>query len=315
VIRRSVVVLIAILNGVPVFADQSISDQYPQSILYSKPIEVIPGVWSAIGATAPPTFENAGHNNNYSFIETGDGVVVVNSGSYRLAKALHDEIQAITNEPVVLVINENGQGHAALGNSYWIDQGIPVLAHEDAAAAFAENGSNSLARLHDIVGDQSLQTIVATPTQVIHESRKLELGNRIIHVMYLGPSHSHGDVVVWLPNERLAISGDMAFHERLLPIFEDTDTRLWLQNWEKFEALEPLYVIPGHGHPTNIAQVRRYTRDYLRYLRSAVAEVLESGGGLQEAYQIDQSQFAHLDAFEELAARNAGRLFEQIEFE
>ena len=32
-------------------------------------------VFSAIGATAPPTYENAGHNNNLSFIVTGDGVI------------------------------------------------------------------------------------------------------------------------------------------------------------------------------------------------------------------------------------------------
>lgn len=312
---KTAAVSIAIYISLSVFADQSIPDQYPNSLLYSKPVEVIPGVWSAIGATAPPTFENAGHNNNYSFIETGKGVVVVNSGSYRLAEALHAEIKSKTNEPVVLVINENGQGHAALGNGYWIDQDIPVLAHEEAAAAFAKNGSNSLAHLRGIVGDQALQTTVVAPTQLFRETKEIILGDRIIQVLYLGPSHSHGDVVVWLPHERLAISGDMAFHERLLPIFEETDTRLWLKNWDKFEALEALYVIPGHGHPTNMAQVRRYTRDYIRFLRSAVAENLDSGGGLQEAYEIDQSQFAHLDTFDELAARNAGRLFEQMEFE
>ena len=70
-------------------ASQDIADQYPQSELYSKPVEVIPHVWSAIGATAPPTYENSGHNNNLSFIVTDEGVVVVNSGaSSRLAAAL-----------------------------------------------------------------------------------------------------------------------------------------------------------------------------------------------------------------------------------
>ena len=102
----------------PALADQAIPDQYPGSLLYATPVEVIPHVWSAIGATAPPTYENAGHNNNLSFIVTGEGVIVVNGGaSAGLAGALHDEIKAITDEPVVLVINENGQGHAALGNT------------------------------------------------------------------------------------------------------------------------------------------------------------------------------------------------------
>ena len=73
--------LTACVLAAPAMASEDIADQYPQSALYSKPVEVIPNVWSAIGATAPPTYENTGHNNNLSFIVTGDGVVVVNGGA------------------------------------------------------------------------------------------------------------------------------------------------------------------------------------------------------------------------------------------
>ena len=73
------------LNSI-VLASEDIKDKYPQSELYNKPVEVIPNVFSAIGATAPPTYENSGHNNNLSFVITTDGVVVINSGaSVRLA--------------------------------------------------------------------------------------------------------------------------------------------------------------------------------------------------------------------------------------
>ena len=48
-------------------------------------------------------------------LKTGEGGVVVNGGAaYVLAEALHKEIQAITDQPVKLVFNENGQGHAML---------------------------------------------------------------------------------------------------------------------------------------------------------------------------------------------------------
>jgi glyoxylase-like metal-dependent hydrolase (beta-lactamase superfamily II) len=296
-------------------ADQSIPDQYPGSDLYSKPVEVIPGVWSAFGATSPPTYENSGHNNNYTFIETGDGVIVINSSSYLLAKALHEEIQSVTDEAVVLVVNENGQGHAALGNSYWAEQGVPIVAHTIAAAQFRDTGTQSLARLRQITREKAEHTEVQVPTVTFDDRYDIDFGDRKIEILYFGPTHSHGDIVVWLPDEQLVVAGDIAFHERLLPIFEETDTRLWLQNWEKFEALAATYVIPGHGHPTNMAQVRRYTRDYLMFLREQIGRLLEEGLGLQDAYELDQSAYAHLDTFDELAARNAGRLFEQMEFE
>ena len=47
--------LAATIGAGAAFASEDIADQYPQSELYSKPVEVIPHVFSAIGATAPPT--------------------------------------------------------------------------------------------------------------------------------------------------------------------------------------------------------------------------------------------------------------------
>ncbi len=298
-------------------ASEDIADQYPGSALYQKPVEVIPHVWSAIGATAPPTYENTGHNNNLSFIITGDGVVVVNGGAaYVLAEALHAEIKTITDQPVKLVIDENGQGHAMLGNSYWSEQGVPIVAHVDAAAEFEEYGAQILEGMKRYNRDKAEGTFLAGPTETFEDEYIIEMGDMRIEVRYLGLAHSPGDVSVWLPDQSLVIAGDMAFHERLLPIFDHTYTADWLETWEaEFEALNATYVIPGHGHPTNMAQVRRYTRDYLIWLRERIGEHLENGGNLAEAYYVDQSPFSHLDTFEELATRNAGRVYEQMEFE
>lgn len=299
------------------YASEDIADKYPASLLYDKPVEVIPGVFSAIGATAPPTYENAGHNNNLSFIVTGDGVVVINAGAaYGLAAALHDEIKVITDQPVKLVFNENGQGHAMLGNSYWAEQGVPIVAHVDAATEVADYGGSILEGMKRYNRDRAEGTTLQGPTETFEDTYTVEMGAFRIEARYLGPAHSPGDIVVWLPEQSLVISGDMAFHERMLPIFEHTDTADWLDTWDNaFEALEATYVIPGHGHPTNMDQVRRYTKGYLEYLRTQIGAHIDAGGGLAEAYYVDQSPYAHLDTFEELATKNAGRVFEQMEFE
>ena len=300
-----------------VMASEDIADKYPASMLYDKPVEFIPGVFSAIGATAPPTYENAGHNNNLSFIVTGEGVVVVNGGAaYGLARALHDEIKAITDQPVVLVFNENGQGHAVLGNNYWAEQGIPIVAHVDAAAELEEYGGSILEGMKRYNRDKAEGTVLRLPTVTFEDEYIVEMGPYRIEARYLGSAHSPGDIVVWLPNQSLVISGDVAFHERMLPIFEHTYTADWIETWDTaFEPLEATYVIPGHGHPTNMAQVRRYTKDYLVYLRDKIGAHLEDGGDLADAYYVDQSPYAHLDTFEELATKNAGRVYEQMEFE
>lgn len=309
--------LCAALCAAPAFADENIPDQYPASMLYSKPVEVIPNVYSAIGATAPSTYENAGHNNNLSFILTDEGVVVVNSGgSYLLAKALHTEIKAVTDQPVVLVFTENGQGHAMLGNSYWAEQGVKIVAHTDAAHEFEEYGPRSLTGAQNRIKERADGTTVVAPTETFDDAYEVTLSGTKIAARYLGPSHSPGDIIVWLPDQSMVIAGDMAFHERMLPIFEHTITADWIETWNTgFEPLNATYVIPGHGHPTNMDQVRRYTHDYLVYLREKIGAHLEDGGDLAKAYYVDQSPYAHLDTFEELATKNAGRVYEQMEFE
>jgi len=312
---RSLVALLAL--AAPALASEDIPDQYPQSVLYSKPVEVIPHVFSAIGATAPPTYENAGHNNNLSFIVTGDGVIVVNAGaSYLLSKALHDEIRAVTEQPVKLVINENGQGHAMLGNNYWVDQGVPVLAHVDAAEEFERDGGQALTALQNYARENAEGTVPMGPTETFEDRRVIEMGDVTVEVLHLGPAHSPGDTQVWIPQWSMMIAGDIAFHERMPPIFEGTCTSCWIETWETaFAPLDPTYIIPGHGHPTNLAQVTRYTRDYVAYLREKIGAHIDEGGDLAGAYYVDQSPYAHLDTFEELATRNAGVVFAEMEWE
>ncbi|SPF80589.1 MBL fold metallo-hydrolase [Pseudoprimorskyibacter insulae] len=298
-------------------ASEDIADKYPQSDLYDKPVEVIPHVFSAIGATAPPTYDNTGHNNNLTFIVTGDGVVVINGGAaYRLAKALHDEIKAVTDQPVKLVINENGQGHAVLGNSYWRDQGVDILAHVEAIEEVEENGHFILQGMERYNREKAEGTYIAVPNLSFEDEYTVEMGDVTLHVLHLGPAHGPGDTQVWIPQWGMMVAGDIAFHERMPPIFPDTCTGCWIETWETgFAPLNPTYVIPGHGHPTNLAQVTRYTHDYLVDLRTKIRDHIDEGGDLAGAYYVDQSNWAHLDTFEELATKNAGRVYEEMEWE
>lgn len=294
------------------------TDKALDSFLYSKPVEVIPGVWSAIGATAPGTYDNSGHNNNLSFIITEEGVVVMNAGdNYLLAQALHDEIKQRTDLPVKYVLLENGQGHAMLGTGYWQEQGAKVVIHKDAWHEVEERGHETIERMRRRNRDKAYKTELAKPDVIIEGDRMdLSLGSWKIEAVLLGPAHSPGDIMMWLPEKKLAITGDLAFHQRVLPVFEETDTAAWIETWDDFEALEPEYIIPGHGTPTNLAEVTKYTKDYLVDIREQIAVVLDEGGMLQDALeQVDSSAYAHLDTYEELALRNVGMIFRAMEFE
>lgn len=299
--------------GLPV----TLSDEAVGTMLFSEPVEVVPDlVWSAIGATAPPTFENSGHNNNLSFIITDEGVVVVNaSDNALLAEALHREIRARTDKPVRYVILENGQGHAMLGTAYWQKAGATVIAHIDARDEIENHGEDILERMRARNRDKAMGTELALPDETFKVSHTIELGGERIELLHLGPAHSPGDIVVHLPEHALVIAGDMAFHQRLLPVFEDTDTAGWIETWDAFTALDAEIVVPGHGEPTDMAEVTLWTLGYLEYMRGEIASILDEGGSLIDAYKIDQSAYRHLDTFDELAGLNADRIYRAMEFE
>jgi len=293
-------------------------DKYPESLLYSKPVQVSDSVWSSIGQLKFYTYENAGHNNNLSFVIGDEAVMVVNgSTSYQLASALHDEIKKLTNLPVKYVVDENGQSHAAGGNNYWKAQGATIIAHTDAANEINQHGVQGIERLKDILKDRLNGTQIIPIDQTFDDRLELNLGGLEVELVHLGPAHSVGDISVLIPSENVIIAGDIAFHQRMLPIFPEINTADWLETWinEFTPIATDAIIVPGHGDPTDFEQVETYTRGYLEYLRGKVAELLDEGGTLADAYNIDQSAYMHLETADELAGKNAGRVFEAMEWE
>lgn len=292
-------------------------DRAPGTALYDWPVEVAPGVFSAIGATQPGTYENAGHNNNLSFIIGAESVAVVNGGATNaLARALHAEIQKHTDRPVRYVFSENGQSHAVLGNHYWKSQGATVIGHVDAQHEIEVRGFEMLDSMRRYNAELAEDTDVVSFDVTFTDSYQIDLGGRIVEARVFGPAHSPGDISIVIPDANVILAGDMAFHVRMPPIFDETDTAAWLDSFQVFANFAAdMIIVPGHGGPTDIETVTSGTLDYLVFLRDAVQSVLDAGGSLQDAYQIDQSAYKHWHTYEELAARNAGRVFERMEFE
>lgn len=310
--RRQLTACLIVLLSLSLFGTGSIA----RAGMPLEVTQVTDTVFSAIGETQPPTYENAGHNNNLSFVITSDGVLVVNGGdNYLLAKALHSAIRQRTEQPVRWVVNENGQGHAFLGNSYWVEQGVPIIAHHDAIEEIETHGKRSLSAMQARNREKAAGTTIAVPDHPIGDRHVLQMGATRIEIIRFGPAHSPGDVSVWLPAERVLIAGDIAFHQRLLGIFPDTDVAGWIESFDAIAALQPAIVIPGHGEPTDIATLRHYTQGYLEFLTAEVQQILDEDGDLADAYEIDQAAYSHLDTFEELAGKNAGRLFQTMEME
>ena len=310
--------LLAISSAVTLGASAAevVDPRYFDKLLELEVTAVGGGVYSAIGETQPPSYANAGHNNNLSFVVTSGGVMVVNGGDNNLlARSLHRAIRRLTAQPIKLVVNENGQGHAFLGNGYWADQGIPIKAHALAIDYINRHGADSFSRMVKRNREKAQDTRIFVPDPMKGDREVIQMGDTTIELIHFGPAHSAGDISVWLPQKGIVIAGDIAFHERLLSIYSDTNTADWIESFGKLEQLSFRVIVPGHGPPASLQEVSKYTKGYLQFLRDRVNDILEKDGDLSDAYAIDQGAYQHLNTFSELARKNAGRVFQMMESE
>ena len=280
-----------------------------------QPVPVAPDVYAVVGDLAGQTYENDGLNNNLGFVVSDAGVLVINTGpSVRVARALHAAIRKITAQPVKWVVNVNSQNHNWLGNGYFKSLGATILASNEAERVMREMGAQQLDANKALLKEKADGTVLTYPTELTADKRELKLGKTTVQLLHFGPAHTPGDLVVWLPQQKILFAGDIVYTERLLAVIPIGNTANWVQAFDKLAALNPKTIVPGHGRPTTIEVARRDTRDYLSFLRAEAQRILDAGGSLQDAVEkVDQTRFRSLVNFDLLALRNMNQVFQEVE--
>ena len=279
--------------------------------------QVAPGVYAFVGDLGAQSFDNDGLNNNLGFVVGSDGVLVINSGpSTRVARALHQVIKQITPQPIKWLVNLNSQPHYWLGNDYFKQLGTPILARTEANRLMHEMGAGQLQATRSLLKDKADGSVLAYPSELITDSRTLRLGKTNVQFLHFGSAHTAGDLVVWLPAQKILFTGDIVFTERLLGVIPVGNSGGWIKAFDQAMALKPRIIVPGHGKPTDVKTATQDTRNYLAYLRSSAQTVLAKNGSLHDAVEkTDQSKFKYLLNFELLAKRNMSQVFTEMERE
>lgn len=285
--------------------------------LVLKPIQVAPNIYAVIGDLGPQSPENDGLNNNLGFIVGEDGVLVINAGpTARVARALHQAVGKVTQQPIKWVVNVNSQSHYWLGNDYFKQKGIPILAHTEAARLMRELGAGQLQSAQALLKDKAEGTALALPSDTITAKHELRVGKTKVQLLHFGAAHTAGDLVVWLPEQKVLFTGDIVFTQRILGVIPVGNSGGWVKAFDQAMALKPRVIVPGHGKPTDMKTATKDTRDYLAYLRSGAQTTLTQGGSLQDAVEkVDQSKFKYLLNFDLLARRNMSQVFTEMEQE
>jgi len=279
-----------------------------------KPVKVADGVYAVIGALEGQTYENDGLNANLGFVVGRDGVLVINTGpSVRVAAALHRAIRTVTDKPVKWAVNTNSQNHYWHGNAYFQKQGAQLFAQKEAVRLMRELGAGQLEDNRNRLKERAAGTALAFPKNEVDKTQQIELGGQAAELKHFFPAHTAGDLIVWLPSSGVLFSGDIIYVDRMLAVIPISSTAGWIKAFDAAVSLSPKIIVPGHGRPTDAAEAKRETRDYLELLRESARKAVENLADLNDfVNKLDQSRFKHLANFDELARRNANMTYVEM---
>ncbi len=143
------------------------------------------------------------------------------------------------------------------GNSYLIEQGIPVYGSELTVKLLEERGEEMRAMTLDWLqfpqnqryykAYEALAYIAPTHLFRIEEGLKLEIGNEMVQVYYPGPSHSPDNVVVYFPGRKILFGTCMILGGDKVGNTTDADLDVWPESVRDLARFDFYMLVPGHG--------------------------------------------------------------------
>jgi cyclase len=268
------------------------------------------GVYHAVGTGSLAVVGNS------SFIVNDNDVIVVDDHvSPAAAWVLLEEIKEVTNKPVTTVINTHFHFDHAHGNQIF-EPNVQIIGHEftrrmllnnsigmplyrnylTAMPGQVEDLRKRIASEADSAAKAKLQTqlqvaennlasqkeLRPTPPNLTLTTRMtLYRGTREIQVRFLGRGHTAGDVVVFLPNEKIVVTGD--FLTSGLSNMSDSYPEEWAASLDELKKLDFDTVLPGHGEAFTDKSKIDYFQAYLRDVWSEVSRLKKQGVSAEEA--------------------------------
>jgi glyoxylase-like metal-dependent hydrolase (beta-lactamase superfamily II) len=266
-----------------------------------KAVQVAPDTYMVQGVSALGTSANRNFISNAAFVVTRDGVLVVDAlGSPVLAVELLAEIRRITPAPVRYLVVTHYHADHIYGLQAFKDAGATVIAHKDGRLYL----NSDTAELRLKASREELAPAVDAGTRLVPADRwidqrtTLQLGGIDFVLQPAGPAHTPEDLVVWVPQLRLLVAGDLVFRGRV-PFVGQADSGRWITALDTLLAFDASVIVPGHGPVSQSARSDlELTRDYLAYLRQTMGEAARNMDPFEEAYaRTDWSRFEKLPLF------------------
>lgn len=218
----------------------------------------------------------------------GDGVSLLVDTLFDLrltAEMLESMAPAVAGAPIATVVNTHANGDHCYGNQLVTD--AEIIASVSAAHEMTEVPPSMLAALthapgelgelfRSFFGSFEFEGIEHTlPTRTFQDRLDLEVGGRLVELIEVGPAHTAGDVIAYVPDARTVYTGDILFIGGT-PIVWAGPLTNWINACDLMLGMDIETVVPGHGPLTDKAGIVQ-VRDYLSFVQHEASARFEVG--------------------------------------
>jgi glyoxylase-like metal-dependent hydrolase (beta-lactamase superfamily II) len=223
----------------------------------------------------PNVYWVEGGGGNSGVIVGDKGVIVVDAKTTPAqGKELLEDIAKITPKPVTTVILTHSDGDHVNGLASF-PAGITIIAQEnnkkEQETALAAGGRGAPPAGH-------------LPTQTISKNKEdLKIDGTKVEVLHWAPAHTSGDLVVYLPSEKIVFTGDIITTQpdALIHLEKNGSSEGWVTTAKGIAALNADQFVPGHGNVMDKAAVQKKATD-VAAKRAKIKALVAQGKSLAE---------------------------------
>ena len=241
------------------------------------------------------------------------GVLVFDTHSTPEAgQMLLQKIAGISSKPIILIVNSHFHADHTHGNQVFgsgpfflssanarrdiLQRDVPAMNRAvSAAQAQIEKMQKNLALLTDAGSRAEIDRQIAlrrgllsrmtrlkivAPEMTFEEEVRLVEDTREIVLRHLGGGHTDGDIVLYLPADKIAFVGDLFFNDAL-PGTQDSTLLEWSRTLDELMKIDADKFVPGHGAVGTREDVRDFA-GYLAELKQMVQQSLDRGDTLEQ---------------------------------
>ena len=258
---------------------------------------------------------------NSGVIVGDDAVMVVDAQATPvLAQEVIARVRRITDKPIKYVLLTHYHAVRVLGASAYED--AEILCSDIARDMIVERGQqdmdSEIGRFPRLF--RAVESIpgLTWPTVTFAQRMSVWLGKREVRIMHLGRAHTAGDVVAWVPDARVAFSGDLVEY-RSACYCGDAHFKDWPATLDRLAGLGCQALVPGRGaalcSPAKAAEGIAMTRDFLATLYGAVEKSAAAGQPLKQAFAAARAvmdpKFASFAIYEHCLPFNVARAYDE----